>query len=217
MAVDFSKADLVICVGNKTVGGFFAEANGILSKTLSEEEWNSTVIPLITGVWHIEGIDNLDWFYYWKSVHDGDGLQTETFYLTEKTDLTEDIPKNYNETPKSGGPSVEEAKLVYNALVPTLNTVLAEWREQQAALAAMVGEQSQWLPRTDIPVNMSTLKYSRDQRLIACDWTQLPDSPISDELKAAYATYRQELRDLPSLQTDPYDPSQFTGWPTEPR
>ena len=49
-----------------------------------------------------------------------------------------------------------------------------------------------------------------------CDWTQMPDSPLSDDAKAIWVTYRQELRDLPAAQADPYDPDNFTGWLTKP-
>jgi len=38
------------------------------------------------------------------------------------------------------------------------------------------------------------LKY-RNNRLLASDWTQLPDAPCDRE---AWLTYRQALRDLPS-------------------
>jgi hypothetical protein len=38
----------------------------------------------------------------------------------------------------------------------------------------------------------------RMNELISTDWTQLPDAPVD---KAAWATYRQALRDLP-LVTD---------------
>ena len=39
------------------------------------------------------------------------------------------------------------------------------------------------------------LRSNRDQLLAASDWTQLPDAPVD---KAAWATYRQALRDLPA-------------------
>ena len=38
----------------------------------------------------------------------------------------------------------------------------------------------------------------RNNKLLACDWTQLPDSPLSDSKKAEWATYRQALRDVPN-------------------
>lgn len=39
------------------------------------------------------------------------------------------------------------------------------------------------------------IKWWRNAQLAASDWTQLPDAPVD---KAAWATYRQALRDLPA-------------------
>jgi hypothetical protein len=39
------------------------------------------------------------------------------------------------------------------------------------------------------------LRTHRNRLLTQSDWTQLPDAPLD---KAAWATYRQELRDLPA-------------------
>jgi hypothetical protein len=35
--------------------------------------------------------------------------------------------------------------------------------------------------------------------LQSSDWTQLPDVPLTAEQKAAWAAYRQALRDLPDV------------------
>ena len=32
----------------------------------------------------------------------------------------------------------------------------------------------------------------------ACDWTQMPYSPLTEEKKAEWETYRQALRDIPN-------------------
>jgi len=45
------------------------------------------------------------------------------------------------------------------------------------------------------------LRLVRDDLLIDTDWTQMADAPLTDEEKAAWATYRQELRDLPDGYT----------------
>lgn len=55
----------------------------------------------------------------------------------------------------------------------------------------------------------SLFRSLRDTRLAACDWTQVPDAPVD---QAAWAAYRQALRDLPSNTTDPRNPT----WPTPP-
>jgi hypothetical protein len=44
------------------------------------------------------------------------------------------------------------------------------------------------------------IRLWRDAELTKCDWTQVADSTAD---KAAWATYRQALRDLPASNTDP--------------
>lgn len=43
--------------------------------------------------------------------------------------------------------------------------------------------------------NLLFIKAQRDRLLFASDWTQLPDSPVDS---AAWAVYRQQLRDFPA-------------------
>ena len=63
----------------------------------------------------------------------------------------------------------------------------------------------------------------RNNKLLACDWTQLPDSPLSASKKAEWATYRQELRDMmadASPEEDLNEPNclkkSSITWPTKP-
>ena len=44
-----------------------------------------------------------------------------------------------------------------------------------------------------------SIRSKRNELLKESDWTQLNDCPLSDLKKQEWATYRQELRDLPSL------------------
>jgi hypothetical protein len=44
------------------------------------------------------------------------------------------------------------------------------------------------------------MRYWRDMELARTDWTQIADAPTD---KAAWAVYRQALRDLPASKTDP--------------
>ena len=59
------------------------------------------------------------------------------------------------------------------------------------------------------------IRNKRDGLLLESDWTQMPDSPLSDSKKAEWATYRQTLRDLPSAQSNITDLNNII-WPTEP-
>ena len=57
---------------------------------------------------------------------------------------------------------------------------------------------------------MDKLRGERTALLAACDYTQLPDFAGD---KAAWATYRQTLRDLPANVSDA---RQFNSWPAKP-
>ena len=60
---------------------------------------------------------------------------------------------------------------------------------------------------------MEYLRIKRRHELVACDWTQGADSPLSDAKKTEWATYRQALRDLP---TTTYTDIDDIVWPTKP-
>lgn len=51
-------------------------------------------------------------------------------------------------------------------------------------------------------------------KLEMCDWTQAPDAPLSVEVKAAWVTYRQDLRNLPETYAETGPESVI--WPTPP-
>lgn len=63
--------------------------------------------------------------------------------------------------------------------------------------------------------NSNIVRGERNKRLIMSDWTQVPDSPLSNSKKAEWATYRQALRDLLASYNDSTAPEDVT-WPTEP-
>ena len=49
----------------------------------------------------------------------------------------------------------------------------------------------------DIAIAQSArIRQDRAQRLSDCDWTQMPDSPLTVAQKTAWANYRQALRDV---------------------
>lgn len=56
------------------------------------------------------------------------------------------------------------------------------------------------------------VRESRAFALSQCDWTQMPDAPLSAEQKQAWLEYRQVLRDLPLQDGFPWD----VQWPVKP-
>jgi len=59
-----------------------------------------------------------------------------------------------------------------------------------------------------------TNRATRNKLLSDTDWTQMNDSPLSNEDKTAWATYRQELRDVTDL--DAWPNMGDDDWPVEP-
>ena len=57
-------------------------------------------------------------------------------------------------------------------------------------------------------------RTTRDKLLADTDWTQMNDSPLTNEAKTAWATYRQELRDL--TDSDAWPNLADEDWPVEP-
>ena len=64
-------------------------------------------------------------------------------------------------------------------------------------------EQEMWV-ECCLAEKWGEIKAERNNLLSASDYTQLPDSPISPTSKAAFITYRQQLRDITN-QPDPYN------------
>lgn len=63
------------------------------------------------------------------------------------------------------------------------------------------------------------LRSLRDNRLFICDWTQLPNAPLTEQQKQAWEVYRQELRNLPENITDPKPlvlDENHPSWPAPP-
>jgi len=65
------------------------------------------------------------------------------------------------------------------------------------------------LEEQEIKKATSKMILLRNGRLKDSDWTQVPDAPVD---AAAWAVYRQQLRDLPANTTDPRN----VEWPEPP-
>lgn len=59
-------------------------------------------------------------------------------------------------------------------------------------------------------------RFERNRKLTASDWTQVSDSPLTAEQKAAWQTYRQALRDLPSTIPQDIESIAEILWPSPP-
>ena len=74
----------------------------------------------------------------------------------------------------------------------------AEWDAKEAEWAAGANDRA-----------AAEIRTERDAKLTESDWTQVADAPVD---KAAWATYRQSLRDIPQQAGFPTN----VVWPVEP-
>ena len=66
---------------------------------------------------------------------------------------------------------------------------------------------------------LGQVRFERDMLLYKCDWTQLPDAPLTQEQVQEAQTYRQALRDMidPILANpQAYVQIEDAPWPTPP-
>lgn len=68
--------------------------------------------------------------------------------------------------------------------------------------------------RLPVDDQWAAVRETRNYLLSSCDWTQLLDAQalMSDDTKAAWATYRSELRSVPQNNDDPFS----IEWPVAP-
>lgn len=102
-------------------------------------------------------------------------------------------------------PSYDESAESCNQVNPTLEN--GEWVMTWQVTSASSDEIASRLTKKSAEV-----RSQRNELLTQSDWTQMPDSPLSDSDKAAWATYRQQLRDLSAASGFPYTMT----WPAEP-
>lgn len=107
-------------------------------------------------------------------------------YVVYPVDKGTDYTKDYTE----GTPQLVDGKYFQNWIVTDATQEQIDQRIQ-----------NKW----------SEVRSVRNLYLSECDWTQLPDSPLTPEKKEEWAVYRQELRDVTS-QPDPFN----ITWPTKP-
>lgn len=88
------------------------------------------------------------------------------------------------------------------------------WEELKTPTIAVSAGQSGTISSTFISPRAAAANalQTRNHLLANSDWTQLPDVPLTAEQKAAWATYRQALRDVPAQAGFPEN----INWPVIP-
>lgn len=124
---------------------------------------------------------------------DSNGFQTEACFSVEEK------PSADGWYPQPAGYNGGIYKLVDGDLVELVTD-----EEKEAALNEQLFDD-----------RLNLLRSERTHRLIQSDWTQVADAPLTSAKKAAWATYRTALRDLPSTVVAGTNPLEVV-FPTPP-
>jgi hypothetical protein len=97
-----------------------------------------------------------------------------------------------------------------------------QWNEDNPAHPITHDEEELESPTPPTQEEISVeFRNTRNNLLLASDWTQLANSPLTDSEKLAWESYRQELRDSPeTIDSSLWESMMFDennlNWPTEP-
>lgn len=93
---------------------------------------------------------------------------------------------------------------IHGENIPEPNIVLTEeqWSQAQSSRCRVINGVHTVIPITEeeeLNKKWAILRSERNNLLKETDWIILPDSPFSESKKQEWITYRQALRDLPSV------------------
>jgi hypothetical protein len=125
------------------------------------------------------------------------------------------IKLSTNEYPRHiGDIETDPAGMSDYALVRWVDRPSYDANRQRCDIASPTQTNGEWVTTwvlTQIPDSEEAVKVrqQRNEKLSACDWTQLADAPVD---KAAWATYRTALRNVPTQAGFPWT----IDWPVAP-
>tara|TARA_B100001250_G_scaffold139580_1_gene119528 strand:- start:790 stop:1614 length:825 start_codon:yes stop_codon:yes gene_type:complete len=176
---EYSSQDVALYVNaiNRTMA-----RNGV-TKVITDDFWKDEIVPILFPVWDSDK-DKLESFIRYKT---GSSLMNKNkFQRNQKTGDYKWVSYEFN----LDAFDQSEIDDLYNKLEAKytefrdLNDITLEGK-----LAAQFA--------ADEYVNWTKITIVRNFLLMDSDWTQVADSPLTDDEKAQWVTYRQKLRDLP--------------------
>lgn len=97
----------------------------------------------------------------------------------------------------------------------------AIWQNVEEVKSFVAAYPNAWSLYSSLPtqeeqdaMTASNNRMKRNDLLATSDWTQMPDSPLTDETKTSWATYRTSLRTLPTHENWPT--LEDSDWPSAP-
>lgn len=152
-------------------------------------------------------------------------------YIKVKDGKIEKYPYSVNEL-KKDNPNVSFPSNTTDALLETFNVFRVKQIAQPSYDVANknikegtpIKENSEWIQTWVIydatsdeiaertKLEASRVRGLRNNNISTCDWTQLPDSPLTESKKQEWSDYRQALRDITNQSGFPWN----INWPVKP-
>jgi hypothetical protein len=131
------------------------------------------------------------------------------------------MPDTYTENDNGSYSVVSDDELRFITLSNVNPLTGLPWENVNEVKALVASTPNLWSTYSSLPsqeeqdaMAAAANRDTRNQLLSDSDWTQIPDSPVINEVKAAWVIYRTALRNLtahenwPNLEAD--------DWPTKP-
>jgi hypothetical protein len=115
-------------------------------------------------------------------------------------------PTNHYEYSQRQGVELKNDGKWYTKYV--LGPVFTLYTDQEGNTHTVEEQRAAWMSQKDTEQG-NNIRTQRTQLLKDSDWTQVADAPVD---QAAWAAYRQALRDVPTQAGFPWD----IQWPTKP-
>jgi hypothetical protein len=93
----------------------------------------------------------------------------------------------------------------------------AVWRNEAWSVEEILQPEPEPEPKPEpepepAPLTWDDIRSVRNGVLTQCDWTQLADAPLTTEQRAAWASYRQQIRAVPQT----FETPEAVVWPSQP-
>lgn len=154
-----------------------------ITKSISDQYWSDEIVPILYPIWDSDR-DKLESFIYYK---DGSAKMLKNKYQrNQKTGEYKWVSYEFDLT------SFPEYEI--QALYNQLNDKFTNFRDIEDY---DLERKLQSTYARDNIVNWNKLVIIRKFLLMDSDWTQSADSPLTEEQKNQWSSYRQKLRDIP--------------------
>ena len=120
-------------------------------------------------------------------------------------------PRNGEELAAVGAGS-DDTHYVKNGQILKLPERPSRFHEFDYSAEQWVDRKSQQQKNDEI---LEGVRIERDGLIRATDWTQMPDAPLTEQQRTAWAIYRQSLRDVPQNNANVASLDEVQ-WPSKP-